>query len=102
MPTHVCLRRIYQLVLIITHWSYFKNNNLFDNLNVYKISAKEHQIVHSWDVDEIWVSETLFGKYLEYIPVILQNCKKQKTTKIVRFTYPSILNGQQILVTIVT
>ena len=101
LPRHVCLRRNYQLFLIIAHWSYFKNNNLFYNLNVYKISAKEHQVVHSWDVDEISVSETLFGKYLEYVPLILQNCKKQKRTKIVRFTYSYILNAQQILVTIV-
>ena len=98
---HVCFRRNYQLFLIIAHWSCFKKNNLFYNLNVYKISAKEHQVVHSWDVDEISVSETLFGKYLEYVPLILQNCKKQKRTKIVRFTYSYILNAQQILVTIV-
>ena len=48
--------------------SYFKNNNLFYKLNVYKISAKEDQVVHSWDVGEISVSETSFGKYLEYVP----------------------------------
>ena len=101
LPTHVCIRRNYQLFLVITHWSYFKNNNWFYKLNVYKVSAKEHQVVHSWDVDEILVCEILFGKYLKYVPLILKNYKKQKRTKIVRFTYSSILSAQQILVTIV-
>ena len=69
---------------------------MFYNLNVYKISAKELQVVH-----EISVSETLFGKYLEYVPLILLNYKKQKRKNIVRFTYSSILNAQEILVTTV-
>ena len=85
LPTHVCLRRNY--------WSYFKNNDLLHKLNVCKISAKERQVVHSWNLDEISVSETLFGKYLEYVPLILRNYKKVKWTKVVRVTISYILNA---------
>ena len=81
LPTHVCLRRNYRLFFLITHWSYFKNNNLLYKLNVYKISANKYQVVHSWDLDEISVFETLFGKYLEYASLILRNYKKTKEDK---------------------
>ena len=62
-------------------------------MNVYQISAKEHQVVHRWDADEISVSETLFSKYSEYIPQILHNYKKLKQTKIVEFKYSSALSA---------
>ena len=87
LPTNVCLRRNYQLFLIITHWSHFKSNIFFYKLNVYNISAKKHQVVHSWDIDEISVSGTLIGKYLEYIPLTLRNYKKQKGTNIVKYLH---------------
>ena len=61
-------------------------------MNVYQISAKEHQVVHRWDADEISVSETLFSKYSEYIPQILHNYKKLKQTKILEFKYSSALS----------
>ena len=35
-------------------------------LNVYKISAKEHQVSDCWVTDEISVFKILFWKYLEY------------------------------------
>ena len=58
-------------------------------MNVYQISAKEHQVVHRWDADEISVSETLFSKYSEYIPQILRNYKKLKGTKNFEFKFSS-------------
>ena len=61
-------------------------------MNVYQISAKEHQVVHRVDADEISVSETLFSKYSEYIPQILHNYKKLKQTKILEFKYSSALS----------
>ena len=61
-------------------------------MNAYQISAKEHQVVHHWDADEISVSETLFSKYSEYIPQILPNYKKLKRTKIVEFQFSSALS----------
>ena len=67
-------------------------------MNVYQISAKEHQVVHRWDADEISVSETLFSKYSEYIPQILHNYKKLKQTKIVEFKYSSALSVLKYLV----
>ena len=36
----VCPRRNYHLFLILPHWSYFKGNDLFHTLNVYKIICK--------------------------------------------------------------
>ena len=61
-------------------------------MNAYQISAKEHQVVHRWDADEISVSETLFSKYSEYIPQILHNYKKLKQTKNVEFKFSSALS----------
>ena len=40
-------------------------------LNVYKILAKDQQVVDSWAADEISVLEILFWKYLQYFPLIL-------------------------------
>ena len=71
---------------------FIKCNDLLNTLNVYQIPAKEHQVVHRWDADEISVSETLFSKYSEYIPQILHNYKKLKQTKIVEFKYSSALS----------
>ena len=62
-PIHVCLR--------VTHWSYFKYNNLLDALNVYKIPANEHQEIDSWAVDEISVSKMFFSKYLRSRGIIV-------------------------------
>ena len=68
---------------MITHWRYFKYNDLLHTLNVYKILKKEHQkIVQA--ADEILVSKTLFSKYLEYVPLILRNNKKIRRKKLVR------------------
>ena len=72
-----------------------------NTLNVYKISAKEHQVVDRCAADEISVSVILFGKYLEYVPLVLRNYKKVKRTKVVRFTISSILSTHIILVTTV-
>ena len=84
------------IYLITTHWSYFKCNNLNQTLNVYKIPAKEHQVVDTWNAHNISVSETLFWKYLEYVVLlILPNWKKKpKASKIDRFWISSILSVQ--------
>ena len=97
-PIHVCLRINYHLFLIITHWRYFKYNDLLHTLNVYKILEKEHQeIVRA--ADKISVSKELFSKYLEYVPPILWNYKKLKSKKIGKFKISSNLSAQKILVT---
>ena len=44
------------IYLITTHWSCFKYNNLNQTLNVYKIPAKEHQVIDTWNAHEISVS----------------------------------------------
>ena len=85
----------------MTHWSDFKGNNILNTLNVYKISAKEHQVADRCAADEISVSEILLGKYLKYVPLILHNYKKVRGTKVVRFAISSILITQLILVTTV-
>ena len=54
------LGEISNYFLIITHWSYFKYNDLLHMLNVYKIPATEHQVIDSWATDEISVWEILF------------------------------------------
>ena len=79
---------------------FIKCNDLLNTLNVYQIPAKEHQVVHHWDADEISVSETLFSKYSKYIPQILRNYKKIKRTnykkikrtKIAEFNFFSALS----------
>ena len=66
---------------------------------VYKISPKEHQVVDSRDTDQIWISEMVFWKHLEFLPLILSNYKKLKRAKIVAFTISSFLSAQYVLVT---
>ena len=56
LPTHICPTRNWQLFLILTHWSYSKCKDILQTLNVYKISAKEYQVLDRWDADEISVS----------------------------------------------
>ena len=56
---------------VITNLSYFKCNEILHMLNVYKILAKDQQVVDSWAADEISVLEILFWKYLQYFPLIL-------------------------------
>ena len=54
---------------------FIKYNDLLHTLNVYQISAKQHQVVDGWAADEMSVSETLFSKYSEHVPQILRNYK---------------------------
>ena len=53
LPTHIYPTRNLQLLLILKNWSYSKCKNILQTLNVYKIPAKEHQVVDRWDADEI-------------------------------------------------
>ena len=46
---------------------------MLHTLNVYKISAKEHQGIDCSTAYEIRVLEILFWKYLEYVLVMLRN-----------------------------
>ena len=66
-------------------------------LNVYKIPAKEHQVVDHSEADEISVSQVLFWKYLEYVPLILRNHKKLNSIKIVGFKTSSFSSTQYFL-----
>ena len=52
-PTHVCLRRNWQLFLILTLWSYSKCKDILHTLNICKITAKDYKIVDRWAADEI-------------------------------------------------
>ena len=53
LPTHIYPTKNLQLLLILKNWSYSKCKNILQTLNVYKIPAKEHQVVDRWDADEI-------------------------------------------------
>ena len=66
-------------------------------LNVYKIPAKEYQVVDHSEADEISVSKILFWIYLEYVPLILRNYKKLNRMKVVRFKISSFPNAQYFL-----
>ena len=66
--------------------------------NIYKILAKEHQVVDRGAADEISLSQILFWKYLEYVPLILRNYKKLNRAKTFRFTISSFLSAQYFLV----
>ena len=56
MPTYICATRNWQLFLILTHWTSSKCKDLLETLSIYEIPAKEHQLVDSWDADQISVS----------------------------------------------
>ena len=56
MPIDTCPTRNSQLFFILTHWSYSKCKDILQTLNVYKIPAREHQVVDRWDADERSVS----------------------------------------------
>ena len=62
-----------------------------------KIPAKEHQVVDHSEADEISFSQVLFWKYLEYVPLILRNYKKQNRMKIVGFKISSFSSTQYFL-----
>ena len=68
-------------------------------MNVYKSRAKVHQVVYRSTVVKILISEILFWKYLEYVPLTTRNYKELKRTKIVIFTISSFLSVQYALVT---
>ena len=55
-------------------------------LNVYRIPAKEDQVVESSAADKISLLKTFFWKYLEDFHLILRDYKKLKSTEINRFT----------------
>ena len=56
LPTHIYPTRNWQLLLILTHWTYSNCKDILHTLNLFKIIAKEHQVVDRWDADEISVS----------------------------------------------
>ena len=67
--------------------------------NVFKIPANEHQVANRRDAERISVSQILFWKYLEYVPLILHSYKKLNNTKITGFEIYSFLSAQYFLVT---
>ena len=52
LPTHISPTRNWQLFSILTHPSNSKCKDRLLMLNVYKITAKENQVVDSWAADE--------------------------------------------------
>ena len=82
------------VILIITHWSYFKDKDSLRKLNVYKIPPNQCQVVDSWAVNKGSISEILSCKYLEYVHLILGKFKKLKRTKVFRFSITSFLCAQ--------
>ena len=79
--------------LTLTHSGYFNWKDILHSLNVYKISAKEQQVIDRSGAYEISVLQILSWKCLEYVPLILRNYKKLKSTKIVIFPTSSFLNA---------
>ena len=71
---------------------YESKNDILHTFIVYKIPAKEHEVVDHWPADEISILKILFWKYLEYVPLILSNYKRLRRLKIVRFTISSFLS----------
>ena len=55
LTAHICLTRNWQLLLMLTYWSYSKCKDILHMLNVYKIPAKEYAIVDRRDGDEVSV-----------------------------------------------
>ena len=66
---------------------------------MYKIPGKEHQGAYHQSAEEISVSQILFRKYLEYVPLILHTYKKINNSKIVGFKSSFFLSAQYFLVT---
>ena len=93
LPTDICPTRNWQLFLILTHWIYSKCEDILQTLNVYQITEKEHQVVDRWGTGEISVSQILFWKYLEYVPLILRSYTKLIKRKIHRFKFFSFLTA---------
>ena len=56
MQTHICPMENWQLLFILTHWSYSKCKDILQTLNVYQIPAKDNHVVDHRDADEISVS----------------------------------------------
>ena len=80
-------------VFTITNLSYFRFNDILHMLNVYKIIIKDQEALDSWATDERSAAEISFWKYLEYVPVILRNCKKIERGKTVGSTISRFLNA---------
>ena len=56
LPTHICPTKNWQLLFILRYWSYSKCKDILQTMDVFKIPAKEHQVVGHSDPDEISVS----------------------------------------------
>ena len=53
---------------------------MLQTFNVFKIPANEHQVANHRDPEKISVSQILFWKYLEDVPLILHSYKKLNNT----------------------
>ena len=62
-----CLLIIGKIYFFVKSKCYKSKTAILGTLNVYKISAKEHQVSDPWVTDEILVFKILFWKYLEYV-----------------------------------
>ena len=63
-------------------------------LTVYRIPAKEHQVVERSATNKASVLKTLLWKYLENVPLILHDYKRLTSTKSKTFTISSALSAQ--------
>ena len=45
LPTRICRTRSWHFILTLTRCSYSECKDILQTLNVYKIPAKEHQVV---------------------------------------------------------
>ena len=70
-----CFLIIGKIYFFVKSKCYKSKTNILGTLNVYKISANEHQVSDRWVTDEISVFKILFWKYLQYVPLIFHNCK---------------------------
>ena len=96
MSTGIFRARNSQLFFLLTHWSYSKCKYILQTFSVFKIPANERD---RCDAEKISVSQILFWKYLEYVPLILHSYKKLNNTKITGFEISSFLSAQYFLVT---
>ena len=56
MSTDICPTKNWQLLFILTLWSYSKCKDILQMYNVSRSTEKEHQVTYHWDPDEISIS----------------------------------------------
>ena len=70
-----CFLILGKIYFFVKSKCYKSNTTILHRLNVYKISAREHQVSDRWVADQFSVFKILLWKYLDSVPLILHNCK---------------------------